>query len=72
VVYAIVLGWPEQAVVLSSLGAAANRAGKVAHMELLGSPERIRFKQSSQGLRIEQPRQKPASDYAVVFKLSLA
>ncbi len=70
VVYAIVLGRPGQAVVLNSFGA-ANRAAKVAHVELLGSPEKIEFKQTAQGLRIEQPRQKPASDYAVVFKLSL-
>ncbi len=72
VVYAIVLGWPGQAVVLNSFGAAANSARKVAHVELLGSPERIRLKQTAQGLRIEQPRQKPASDYAVVFKVNLA
>jgi alpha-L-fucosidase len=72
VVYAIVLGWPAPAMVLSSFGAAANHGGKVAHVELLGSPEKIRFQQTPQGLRIEQPRQKPASDYAVVFKLSLA
>jgi len=71
VVYAIVLGWPEQAVVLSSFGE-ANRVGKVAQVEMLGSPEKIQFQQTAQGLRIEQPRQKPASDYAVVFKLSLA
>jgi alpha-L-fucosidase len=72
VVYAIVLGWPGQAVVLNSFGAAANSARKVAHVELLGSPEKIRLKQTAQGLRVEQPRQKPASDYAVVFKLNLA
>lgn len=72
VVYAIVLGWPTQAVTLTSFGAAANHAAKVAHVELLGSPEEIRFTQLPQGVRIEQPRQKPASDYAVVFKVSVA
>ena len=72
VVYAIVLGWPEQAVVLSSFGAAANDAGRVAQVELLGSPERVHFTQSERGLRIELPQQKPSSDYAVVFKLNLA
>jgi len=44
----------------------------VAQVEMLGSPEKIQFQQTAQGLRIEQPRQKPASDYAVVFKLSFA
>jgi len=72
VIYAIALGWPEQAVMLTSFGTAANQAAKVAHVELLGSPESIRFAQSAQGLRIERPQRKPASDYAVVFKLSLA
>ncbi|MCL5005879.1 MAG: alpha-L-fucosidase [Acidobacteria bacterium] len=73
VVYAIALGWPEQALLLSSLGStAANRPGKVTHVELLGSPESLRWQQTSAGLGIEPPRQKPACDYAVVFKLQLA
>lgn len=72
IVYAIVLGWPEQGVLLSSFGAAPEqRPGKVAHVEMLGSPERIHFKQTAKGLQINQPQQKPSSDYAVVFKLSL-
>ena len=72
VVYAIVLGWPQQDVWLTSFGSSAAKPAKVAHVELLGSPEKIRFQQSSRGLRIERPGQEPASDYAVVFKLSLA
>jgi len=70
IIYAIVLGWPEQALTLRSFGP-ANHSAKVTHVELLGSPERIRFTQSSQGLQIEQPQRKPVSDYAVVFKASL-
>jgi alpha-L-fucosidase len=73
VVYAFVFGWPEQAPVLRSFGAgAANHPGKVARVELLGSPERLRWQQTASGLRIELPRQKPALDYAVAFKISLA
>ncbi len=73
VVYAIVLGWPAPTFVLSSFGAsAATRPGKVARVELLGSPEKVRFRQTDQGLRIERPQQKLASDEAVVFKLTLA
>ena len=72
VVYALVLGWPQGDVVLHSFGASAAKPVKVAHVELLGSPEKIRFKQTAQGLRIEPPRQKPARDYAIVFKLSVA
>ena len=73
VVYAFVFGWPQQAPVLRSFGtSAANHPGKVANVELLGSPEKIRWQQSAAGLRIELPRQKPALDYAVAFKISLA
>ena len=72
IVYALVLGWPQGDVVLHSFGASAAKPVKVAHVELLGSPEKIRFKQTAQGLRIEPPRQKPARDYAIVFELSVA
>ncbi len=73
VVYAFALGWPQQAVMLSSFGtSAATRPGEVAHVELLGSPEKLQWRQNTDGLRIELPRQKPASDFAVVFKLSMA
>ncbi len=72
-IYATLLGWPQQAVLLRSFGAeAATKPPKVAHVELLGSPEKIRFKHTAQGLRIERPRRKPACDYAVVFKLRLS
>ncbi|HEV2498289.1 MAG TPA: alpha-L-fucosidase [Terriglobia bacterium] len=72
-VYAIVLGWPQQAVVLRSLGTdAANRPGKVRRVELLGSTERIHWRQTPDSLRIEPPKEKVSPDYAVSFKLSLA
>jgi alpha-L-fucosidase len=73
VVYAIVLGWPQQALLLRSLGTEADiRPGKVTHVELLGSAERIRWQQTASSLRIEPPREKVSSDYAVAFKLSIA
>ncbi len=71
-VYAIALGWPEKAVMLRSFGtSAATRPPKVRQVELLGSPEKIHFKQTAEGLRISPPRQKPDVDYAVAFKLNL-
>lgn len=73
VVYAIVLGWPGEPLVVHSFGtAAATRPGKVAHVELLGSPEVLRWQQTDEGLRIELPQGKPPSDYAAVFKVSLS
>jgi alpha-L-fucosidase len=73
VVYAIALGWPEEALLLRALGTAASPPpGKVARVELLGSPVTLRWQQTAEGLSIEPPRNKPDSDYAVVFKVSLA
>ena len=73
VVYAFALGWPQQVVMLSSFGTtSATRSGKVAHVEMLGSPEKLHWRQNADGLRIELPQQRPASDFAVVFKLSMA
>jgi alpha-L-fucosidase len=73
VVYAIALGWPDQALLLRALGTSTSPPpGKVARVELLGTPESLRWQQAAEGLRIEPPGQKPNSDYAVAFKLSLA
>jgi len=73
IIYAIVLGWPEKDVVLASLGArAAHRSTKVTNVEMLGSPEKISFRQADDALHINRPEQKPASDYAIAFKLSVA
>jgi len=83
VVYAIVLGWPERGfgppgrergLLLKSFGASAAKPVKVANVELLGSPEKMRSNQTDEGLRIEWPpfAVTPPSEYAVAFKLSLA
>ncbi len=80
VVYAVMLGWPERrfpegerGLLLKSFGASAAKPLKVANVELLGSPEKMRFTQTGEGLRIEWPRMTiPPSDVAVAFKLSLA
>jgi alpha-L-fucosidase len=80
VVYAIMLGWPEihfperqNGLLLKSFGASAAKPVKVANVQLLGSPETMRFTQTGEGLRIQWPRMTiPPSDIAVAFKLSLA
>jgi alpha-L-fucosidase len=73
IVYAIVLGWPAEDVVLASFGAgAAHEPTKVANVEMLGWPEKLSFRQANDGLHIDRPQQRPASDYAVTFKLSVA
>jgi alpha-L-fucosidase len=74
VVYAIVLGWPTEPVVIKSLGTSnANSPGKAANVELIGCGEKLRWKQTPDGLRVEFPRSyHPATDYAAALKVFLA
>jgi alpha-L-fucosidase len=74
VVYAIALGWPAEPIVVQALGLSAKtQPGKIAKVELLGTGERVRWKQQADGLRVELPRQyKPAVDYAAALKITLA
>jgi alpha-L-fucosidase len=72
VVYAFVLGWPEEKVVIRSLAAsAANSPDRIARVELLGDPRPLRFAQDAAGLRVSLPANK-ISDTAIGLKLSLA
>ncbi|MHB8655785.1 MAG: alpha-L-fucosidase [Terriglobia bacterium] len=73
VVYAIALGWPEHPLLLRSFGSMApNRPEKVTHIEVLGSPETLRWQQTYTGLRIEPPERRLSPDYAAVFKIRFA
>lgn len=69
VVYAIQLGWDEKNSerILKGL---ENK--KVKSVSVLGSQERIKWKQSSSGLSVKQPKQKPAeAEKALVYKITL-
>ncbi len=72
VVYAIVLGRPSEPIVVQSLGlSAATQPGKITQVELIGSGERINWKQTGEALRVELPRQyRPAVDYATSLKVT--
>ncbi len=74
VVYAIALGWPTEAIVIRSLGSSAStNPGKVGNVQLIGTDEKIVWKQLADGLRIELPkRYKPTSDFAAALKVFLA
>jgi alpha-L-fucosidase len=70
VVYAIALGWPAGEFVVQSLGTA--NAAKVGRVELLGTGEKLRWRQASDGLHVELPKTyKPAVNYAAALKVSL-
>ncbi len=73
VVYAIVLGWPAEPIVVQSLGlSASTQPGKIAQVELIGTSERVNWKQTGEGLRVELPRQyRPAVDYAAALKVMI-
>ena len=66
--YAIVLGWPEKALSIKSLGIkAADR--KIATVELLGSSEVVRWKQTEDAMVIDAPHVQLKNDHAIVYKL---
>lgn len=73
VLYAITLGWPEQEVVLRSLGTdAATNPGRIAQIELIGSKEPLRWRQAADGVHIAPPTHRAEADYAAAFKVHLA
>ena len=74
VMYAIVLGWPADAIFVKSLGTASTtQPGKIKHVQLLGTEEKLAWKQTDAGLRVELPkRYRPATDFAASLKISLA
>jgi len=74
VVYALVLGWPTEAIVVQALGfSATTQPGKVARVELLGTGDRVNWRQHADGLRVELPKQyRPSVDYAAALKVTLA
>jgi alpha-L-fucosidase len=73
-IYAIALGWPVGEFAIQSLGtASAAQPGKIAHVQLLGADEKLKWKQTAEGLRVELPKQyRPAADFAAALKVSLA
>ena len=74
VVYALVLGWPTEPILINSLGLSAKtQPGKVARVELLGTRQRVHWKQSSEALRVELPKgYHPAVNYAAALKVTMA
>jgi alpha-L-fucosidase len=73
VIYAIILGWPTEPLVVQSLGTSAGtNPGKIANVQLLGTDEMISWKQSADGLNVELPnRYQPKAGFAAAMKVSL-
>ena len=68
--YAIVMGAPNAAVCINTLGTNAKLLNKViAEIRMLGSEEKLKWLQTADNLEIEKPQDQP-SDIAIVFKIS--
>jgi len=65
--YATTLGVPTEDISIKSLGKKA-KTGKIKKIEMLGSSEKLSWKQTSDALVIKQPKKAP-NDIAVVFKI---
>lgn len=71
VVYALQLGWDEVDA-HRLLTALKTTAVKVKQVSVLGSDEKINWKQTKKGLTVHQPRRKPAAaEAALVYKIVL-
>lgn len=72
VIYGLVLGWPKEAFMIHAMGtAAATNPGKIQHVELLGTDEKLHWTQTAAGLRVTLPKYRPTVDYAVALKVIL-
>ena len=71
-VYAFVMGWPEKAAVVESLGLASSQnPGVIRNVELLGHKGPVKWKQNEASLTVEMPEEK-ISDVAIALKVELA
>jgi hypothetical protein len=70
----MVLGWPTGSFAVQSLGlSAATKPGRIDRLELLGTDQKVSWKQQTDALMVEIPKPyKPAVDYAAVLKVTLA
>lgn len=71
ILYAFVMGWPEQGEVhIRSLGSEAKGARIIRSAMLLGVQGKLRFKQQQDGLVVSLPKQMPKANGILVLKLS--
>ena len=68
--YAVVLGWPGDEAVISSLGGGSSVGGRIRGVSMLGSEEPVAWKQDENALTVSTPRQRPC-DHAYTFKIEL-
>jgi len=70
--YAFVMGWPQQAIVVRALGTHSPQSPpKILNVEMLGHGGRLTWAQEPAGLRVELPAEK-LSDLALALKVDFA
>jgi alpha-L-fucosidase len=69
VLYATVMAWPTQEVVVKSLATGNGLDGKVEQVELLGHAGTLPFTQDADGLNVTFPTEKPC-EFAYVLKIT--
>jgi alpha-L-fucosidase len=68
--YAIALAWPNQSWTIKALGTASDQApGRVANVELLGSPTPLSWSQDQAGLTVAAPAEPPCQ-HAYTLKIT--
>lgn len=63
--YAVMLGWPANNIVLVKTLAANGQVGRVSQVSLLGN-DKLNFQQTSEGLKVQLPEQPPCKDAFVL------
>jgi len=72
-VYGFVFGIPKKQITMKSLGASSSVFnGKVTDVALLGDTGQTHWTQNDDALVIDPPSAKPVTDYAVVYKITVA
>ncbi|MBP8259243.1 MAG: alpha-L-fucosidase [Verrucomicrobia bacterium] len=69
--YAFCLGLPARDVRMPSLGSGRDGSGRIESVQLLGSTQKVEWKQESDALVIQRPEQIPC-EHAIAFKIALA
>jgi alpha-L-fucosidase len=67
-IYAVCLTWPEKTVLVRALGNKEVPAKAIAAVSMLGSGDRIEWRQTDDGLALSVPRTKPCR-YAFVYRI---
>ena len=69
ILYAVILAWPGEQAVITSLAIGAESSGQIENVSLLGHEGKLEFIQDTEGLKIRMPDEQPC-DYAFALKIT--